>query len=843
MPPPKKLDRYQILEELGRGGFATVYKARDPRLNRVVALKVLHPFWSNDPGFAARFTREAQAAAGLHHPNIVSIHEAGEAGGQLYIAMAYLPGRTLRDLLDAEGALSLERALPILAQVADALDYAHEQGMVHRDVKPANIIVEERGGKVLATLLDFGLVKATEGSTALTSQGMLLGSPEYMAPEQADPERTAQVGPAADRYALGIVAYHMLTGRVPFPGNTPATLNAHEHRPVPPPRSLRPELPEMVAQALLKMLAKAPAHRFPTATAFVQALSRAEASAHIHVTTGAQDARGGLPAASTARSLLKELAEAKTNLELIRERKAEFVLGIDIPLQLIKEERRLLERIAELEAQLHPMLEPGGDIRAQKRRIDAAAPSYADVGQKIDVLVQVRFPNSPKLSIGDWPTKQKPDLIEQAAESVTLRFPVDARTGKLGPARLQVRIVAPDFEIEGTPVKLAEVPPNQESKLISFLLTATKPGNCRISVEVYSVDDVWLGTIPLEPIIGGAATPSPPPTAIVANLFLVVIVEREPLPMLSSVGSKPALERRFSGRIGAKAVELRVWYRELPSGAKAGVIAGVFSLLVGVCGLGSGMGVPIVRSAAAFLFGTPIPPPTETPTPTHTPTPTETAVPTSTPTASPTSTLTPTPVPPSPTPTATPTVEPPSPTLTPAPTAEPPTPTPTPIPPPPPTSTPTPAPVPTEGPISTQPIAGEFVLTKPVSGATVSGPAVEFEWRWTGQLEKNQGFEVRLWQDNEPPQGVHDAVEDNINGTVKALGNNTYSLVVGNLVQATPVANRCGAYNWTVLLVQIKEYGALGPQATPSRFILKLPGCPDTGGGGGSSPSGGGGGG
>jgi formylglycine-generating enzyme required for sulfatase activity len=274
MPSPKKLGKYEILGELGRGGFATVYKARDPNLNRTVALKVLHPYWSNDPNFAARFQREAQAAAGLHHPHIVPVYEADEVEGQLYIAMAYLPGHTLRDLLAAESPLSLERALPILSQVAEALDYAHERGVVHRDVKPANIMVQERGQKVQATLLDFGLVKAMEQSTVLTSRGTLLGSPEYMAPEQADPERAAKIGPAADRYALGVVAYHMLTGRVPFPGNTPGTLNAHEHKPVPPPRSLRPELPEPAAQTLLKMLAKAPADRYPSTCAFVEQLDR-----------------------------------------------------------------------------------------------------------------------------------------------------------------------------------------------------------------------------------------------------------------------------------------------------------------------------------------------------------------------------------------------------------------------------------------------------------------------------------------------------------------------------------------------------------------------------------------
>jgi serine/threonine-protein kinase len=266
------LGKYEIVEEIGRGGIAVVYKARDTTLGRVVALKVLDLYWAKDPSFVTRFHQEARAAANLRHPNIVTVYEAGEADGQLFIAMEYLQGRTLRELLEVEGALALERALPILEQIADALDAAHGQGIIHRDVKPGNVIVEETGRGVWVTLTDFGLVKAMAGSTALTSTGTLLGSPEYMAPEQAGPERAAEVGPAADRYALGIVAYQMLTGRVPFPGNTPATLNAHEHKPVPQPRSLRPNLPRPVAAALLKMLAKAPGDRYPTAAAFVAAL-------------------------------------------------------------------------------------------------------------------------------------------------------------------------------------------------------------------------------------------------------------------------------------------------------------------------------------------------------------------------------------------------------------------------------------------------------------------------------------------------------------------------------------------------------------------------------------------
>jgi len=276
----KALGKYEILEEIGRGGFAVVYRARDTELDREVALKVLHPYWTNDPGFAARFRREARAAARLRHPHIVTVYETGEGKGQLYIAMEYLPGRTLQALLEAEGALPLERAVPILEQVAEALDYADGQEIIHRDVKPGNVMVEETERGVQATLTDLGLVKAMEGSAALTSQGTLLGSPEYMAPEQADPERAdperaAEVGPAADRYALGVVAYQMLTGRVPFPGNTPATLNAHLSLDPPDPRAVREGLSPDVATTLLKMLAKAPADRFAAACAFAARLRQA----------------------------------------------------------------------------------------------------------------------------------------------------------------------------------------------------------------------------------------------------------------------------------------------------------------------------------------------------------------------------------------------------------------------------------------------------------------------------------------------------------------------------------------------------------------------------------------
>ncbi len=269
------LGKYQIIQELGSGGFATVYEAYDTAARRRVALKVLHPYWLSDKSFIRRFNREAQAVSSLNHPSIVHVYESGEIDGQFYIAMEHLSGRTLSEVLRSEHVLSLQRALPILEQLASALDYAHRHGVLHRDIKPSNVILGESHGQVRATLLDFGLVKLLTGGSVLTSTGKLVGSPEYMAPEQANVDRRDEVGPAADRYAFGIMAYQILAGRVPFPGNTPATLNAHESQPVPSPRKFNPALSEAVASTLLKMLAKAPEDRFETAAAFVAQLKMA----------------------------------------------------------------------------------------------------------------------------------------------------------------------------------------------------------------------------------------------------------------------------------------------------------------------------------------------------------------------------------------------------------------------------------------------------------------------------------------------------------------------------------------------------------------------------------------
>jgi serine/threonine protein kinase len=248
---PEHLGKYEILGEVGRGGFATVYEAQDGRLNRRVALKVITSNFARDKSFIRRFEQEAHTAASLHHPRIVTIYDFGELQGFFYLAMRLIKGRTLRQYLDQYKRLTLEQALPILTQLADALDYLNERKLVHRDLKPGNVLLEERGKTLSATLTDFGLVRSLERSVTLTQSEGVLGTPAYLAPEQIDPRQWGEVSPLTDVYSLGILAYEMLVGQLPFDGQLIALLRAHSDTPPPP-----PDLDEDLSQVLLKALAK-----------------------------------------------------------------------------------------------------------------------------------------------------------------------------------------------------------------------------------------------------------------------------------------------------------------------------------------------------------------------------------------------------------------------------------------------------------------------------------------------------------------------------------------------------------------------------------------------------------
>ena len=273
LEPGTRLGPYQILGELGRGGMATVYRAYQPTLEREVALKVLPDFLVEQPGFKARFHREAVAVARLQHPNILSVFDHAEQDGVTYIVSEYVEGGTLAARLGAP--IQLDYCVRLLRPVADALDYAHSEGVVHRDVKPSNILLDRRGVPILS---DFGLARIAETaeSERLTQTGAMVGTPTYMAPEQCAGH---EAGPPADIYALGVIAFEMITGRVPFNAPTPlGVIAAHQMTPPPSPRKLNPSLPESVVQPILTCLAKDPRQRQETATEFIEQLAIAVAS-------------------------------------------------------------------------------------------------------------------------------------------------------------------------------------------------------------------------------------------------------------------------------------------------------------------------------------------------------------------------------------------------------------------------------------------------------------------------------------------------------------------------------------------------------------------------------------
>jgi serine/threonine protein kinase/DNA-binding beta-propeller fold protein YncE len=268
--PGQVLGTCRILEQIGQGGMGTVYRAFQPSLDRVVAVKVISPVLVGDDTALERFRREAQTVASFRHPNILTVYDFGEQDGVTYLVSEFAAGGTLRSRMGTP--LTLADAVAVLRPVAGALDYAHARGVVHRDVKPANVLIHADGSLVLS---DFGLALQPSGIQLqqLTASGLLVGTPTYMAPEQG---RSSQVGPSADLYALGVIAYELLSGSVPFSGETPLSIMlAHIQDPLPPVRERNPALPQAVEAVLQQALAKQPEQRFASGEALVQALQDA----------------------------------------------------------------------------------------------------------------------------------------------------------------------------------------------------------------------------------------------------------------------------------------------------------------------------------------------------------------------------------------------------------------------------------------------------------------------------------------------------------------------------------------------------------------------------------------
>lgn len=275
LQPGQSLGPYQIINQIGKGGMATVYKAYHASMDRYVALKVVAAGLTDDPNFLKRFQQEARLIAKLEHPHILPVHDFGEADGIPYMVMRYLEAGTLKERLSS-GPLPLEEADRIFTQLANALGYAHENGVIHRDIKPSNAMLDRRGDVFLT---DFGVAKMLEGSSELTATGAITGTPAYMSPEQATGNRADQ---RSDIYSLGILLFEMLTGRVPFEAETPMAVLFKQIQDPPPPLSMvRPDLPYTLEAVLLKAMAKDPADRYQDMQSFLSSWKSALASAPV----------------------------------------------------------------------------------------------------------------------------------------------------------------------------------------------------------------------------------------------------------------------------------------------------------------------------------------------------------------------------------------------------------------------------------------------------------------------------------------------------------------------------------------------------------------------------------
>jgi len=287
----KTIGQYQIVEQIGLGGMATIFKAYQPSIDRYVALKILPRHLANDPNFVKRFQHEAKSIAALEHPHILPVHDFGTDSGYTYMVMRYVKGGTLADLMG--NPLPYDRIIQIVRNVARALDYAHSNGVVHRDIKPSNILIDKHDSELLT---DFGIAKMVEdsGGTQLTSAGSILGTPAYMAPEQAAGK---PVDGRTDIYSLGVVLYELLVGKPPYQAETPlAVVLKHLNDPLPPPRSIKSDIPNPLERVVLKAMAKNPDDRYQTAADMEKALKVALRQIEVNAPT----AKVPAPASRTA---------------------------------------------------------------------------------------------------------------------------------------------------------------------------------------------------------------------------------------------------------------------------------------------------------------------------------------------------------------------------------------------------------------------------------------------------------------------------------------------------------------------------------------------------------------
>lgn len=365
------LGPYRILEQIGEGGMATVYKAYQPSMDRYVAIKVLPPYHADDPQFIERFTHEARVIAKLEHQNILPVYDFGEEDSISYLVMRYLEGGTLTRLMKY-GRLSLIDIGDLFKQTCAGLDYAHRQGVIHRDVKPANVMIDTEGAVYLT---DFGIAKVLEGSPHLTATGTTIGTPTYMAPEQS---LAKNVDARSDTYSLGVILYEMVVGKVPYEADTPmAVALAHIHDPLPLPRSIDPSIPEAIENSIIKAMAKEPDDRYQTANEFSSGLTNA------------------------IQDLDKDQKEAgeKTLVALA----TGAFEGLEETSQKIKDEP--LEESA-LQVEIEPIMKVGSQIEMEEIEYEALPETMQEEGLALPTIKEDILPEAPDSETGIAPKKQ-----------------------------------------------------------------------------------------------------------------------------------------------------------------------------------------------------------------------------------------------------------------------------------------------------------------------------------------------------------------------------------------------------------------------------------------------------
>lgn len=430
------LGRYEILEEIGHGGFATVYRARDTKLGREVALKLLDPLLMRDEAFVARFEQEGRAAAGLEHPHIVPIYEVGSTQERLYIAMRLVRGKSLAHRLQAEPRIPWGETLELLRQVSDALEYAHDQGIVHRDIKPHNILLDPRSGAMLS---DFGFARLV-GTSSLTQSvsGGIVGTPAYIAPEIWD---GAQATPATDVYSLACVVCEMLTGRVLFGGETPmAVMRAHDRGAVLP-AQWPADVPAEIGRVLARAVARDPAQRYGRVRELVAGLAALQTAAVKeraakeavrllgevrqelkagHFEEAAAGAKGLLELAPESNEGARLLQEAQEKLEKRRRLAAEIEekrsaleadqkaldedkAGVAARLAELRAEVSRLERErAGAEGQLKDLIDRHTSVAEEQDELEREAQTFAPHTQELARLVKLVEKAASRLNSGDF---------------------------------------------------------------------------------------------------------------------------------------------------------------------------------------------------------------------------------------------------------------------------------------------------------------------------------------------------------------------------------------------------------------------------------------------------------